>query len=113
MGKRLKSSSDICKLEQKIKTTQKDLNLAFWYYQYGSQIGNLKLIINQNKTIWESNGRQKNEWLFVSVVLPANSYHVNNQTKTFSSKLNFYFRLNLKEQDQLMVECQVILLLMI
>ena len=70
------NSSDECIMEKLIETTKEELILEFWFYQYGSQIGTLSLIINSLEVIWKSVGSQKNEWSFKSVNIPINTYKV-------------------------------------
>ncbi|CAF0838316.1 unnamed protein product [Brachionus calyciflorus] len=76
MGKKLKNPNDSCSLVHNIEKTIQNLNLKFWYFQYGSQIGTLQLVINSQQIIWKSHGRLKNEWLLADVILPANTFKI-------------------------------------
>ena len=45
---------------------------------YGTQIGTLELIKDSEEVLWSLTGRQKNEWLFAQIKIPAGDYLVNN-----------------------------------
>ena len=42
---------------------------------YGSQVGSLELIVNNNP-IWSLTGQQENNWLLAEVKLPSGNYTV-------------------------------------
>jgi hypothetical protein len=44
---------------------------------YGTQIGTLELIKDSEEVLWSLTGRQKNEWLFAQIKIPAGNYLVN------------------------------------
>ena len=44
---------------------------------YGTQIGTLELIKDSEEVLWSLTGRQKNEWLFAQIKIPAGDYLVN------------------------------------
>jgi hypothetical protein len=44
---------------------------------YGTQIGTLELVKDSEEVLWSLTGRQKNEWLFAQIKIPAGNYLVN------------------------------------
>ena len=52
-------------------------DFEFWYYMYGTQIGTLELVKDSEEVLWSLTGRQKNEWLFAQIKIPAGNYLVN------------------------------------
>lgn len=74
-GKLLKKLTDKCTLRQNINLNTQ-VYLQFWYFQYGLQIGTLQLIVNDAQIIWEMSGKQKNEWLFANISIPADAFVV-------------------------------------
>jgi hypothetical protein len=67
-GSKLKDPSNTCKLFKEVNLAEES-DLQFWYFMYGSQIGTLELIVNNNP-IWSLTGQQENKWLLAEVTLP-------------------------------------------
>ena len=74
-GRLLKDPTNKCKLSKDINI-EAESDFEFWYYMYGTQIGTLELIKDSEEVLWSLTGRQKNEWLFAQIKIPAGNYLV-------------------------------------
>ena len=74
-GSKLRDPADICKLSKNVDIIISESGFQFWYYMYGTQIGTLELIVDNN-VILSLTGRQKPEWMLAQVKLPAGNYLV-------------------------------------
>ena len=73
----MKDPTSKCQLKTNINI-QIESNFEFWYYMYGTQIGTLQLIKDDEEVLWSLTGRQRNEWLFAQIKIPAGDYLVIN-----------------------------------
>ena len=73
-GKLLRNETDKCKLFKVVEIEEISL-LEFWYFMYGSQIGTLELLVN-DEIVFSRSGKQSNQWLKAQVDFQPGTYIV-------------------------------------